>query len=524
MSNFNQSKQNVGSQFNADKIGVTNNVVNNHIPPPLETIKAAWSTASQWFRSMLPATRRDYSSIVQFDSKHNEAMRRIEHERLELQRIDSSRRAYADNRLIQLKEEERRLQKEKFEWEKSVAQANLELLQNSQNIVREAQRKKLQSEDDRHYLKLRVSRDHIIKILSEDIGKFVVIPSPPEVLRDDLQAFKSLEAEVRPKLTRTIEKYYSGANQSVIGHRSSIFNASIGDSEALVVGEFIAPIPTLIFHSQVTHQKIFIWVTLTCPLVKKIALQSQTAQPQFHMQVNQKTFLLPEWNWMNLKREFEIQGQDHDTSSQAILDLISTIHLVVTLYFCDLYCLNLNPRHSPKLFAFLAEPDFPDGLQAWSQPLQRSLVETQNKIEEELKRIRTLETANLRQSNGGSSYTDFGDFFNAPVIASGIGLMLLLAMCSQQSPQMTGSNPGTQSSIEQSQSSKATSARIEVPISTGYEGANLRSAPKDGNEFIIGQVRNGEQVIAYEVSPNGQWRRVKLSDGRSGWVASNFVK
>ncbi len=75
-----------------------------------------------------------------------------------------------------------------------------------------------------------------------------------------------------------------------------------------------------------------------------------------------------------------------------------------------------------------------------------------------------------------------------------------------------------------SQSSQATSARIDVPILTGYEGANLRSAPKNGDEFIIGQVRSGEQAIAYEISRDGQWRRVKLPDGRAGWVANNFVK
>ncbi|MBD1848847.1 SH3 domain-containing protein [Cyanobacteria bacterium FACHB-502] len=71
---------------------------------------------------------------------------------------------------------------------------------------------------------------------------------------------------------------------------------------------------------------------------------------------------------------------------------------------------------------------------------------------------------------------------------------------------------------------KPAPARIDVPAVTGYAGANLRSEPKDGNEFIIGQVRSGEQVKAFEVSSDGKWRRVELSDGRSGWVANNFVK
>ncbi|MFM7448319.1 MAG: SH3 domain-containing protein [Leptolyngbyaceae cyanobacterium] len=522
MSNFDQSKQNVDSQFNADKIAVTN-IVNNHIPPPIETIKAVFSTASQWFRSMLPATRRDYSDIVQFDTKHNEAIRRIDHERLELKKIDSARRADVENRLMQLKEEEGRLQKEKFEWEKSVAQKNLRLIQDSHAIAREDRLKKFQSETDRHYLELQVSRDDVIQILSQDDGKLVIIPSPPEVLRDDLQAFKSLKAEIPAKLKVTIEKYYSGVTKSVIGYRN-IFDAPIKELKAEVVGRFIAPIPTLIFHSQVTHQKIIIYVTLTCPVVKKVSPQTQIAEPQFDIESAPKHFLLPVWDWMNLKKELEAQGQDHDTSSQIILELISTIHLIVALYFCDLYCLNINPRHSPKLFTFLAKPDFPDGLQRWSQPLQSSLMETQKKIKEELDRIHALEIANLRESHASISYTDSGDSSNILKIILFFLISLLAARCSQQPPQMTGGNTGTQSSIEKRQSLQAEPARIKVPIATGYEGANLRSAPRDGNKFIIGQVRSGEQVTAYEVSPDGQWRRVKLSDGRSGWVANNFVK
>ena len=516
MSNFNQSKQSVDSQFNADRIrDIHHNVVNNHIPSPVEAIKEAWSITSKWFRSMLPEVRRDYSSIVQFDAKHNKVMERIAHERLELAKIDSSRRADTENRLIQLKEEEKQLKEARFEWEKSVVQENLKLIQDSHTNALEMNRKKLQIETDKHYLNLEVSRDDIIRILSQEDGKFVIIPSPPKVFRGDVEAFKSLEAEIPPKLKRIIEKYYGGATRGIIGCKN-IFKDPVGETNALVVGELLAPIPTLILRSQVTHQHVYIAITITCPVVKTVAPQTQNSEQQFTMQIHRDHFLLPEWNWMNLKKELEAQGQDCDTSSQVILDLISTIHSIVTLCFCDLYCLNLNPSHIPKLFEFLAEPNFPDSLRKWAEPLQSSLVEAQKQIEEELDRIRALETENLRQVRS-ESYTDFGDFSSAPIVASGIGLMFLLAMCSQQSPQMTGGNTGTQSSIEQSQSSQATSARI-------ISRANLRSAPKKGNEFIIGEVRNGEQVMAYEVSPDGQWRRVKLSDGRSGWVASNFVK
>lgn len=515
MSNFDQSKQNISSQFNADKI------VNNHFPPPFETIKELWSTTSKWFRSMLPEVRRDYSNTIQFDAKHNEAIRRIEYERLELQRIDSSRRAYAEDRLVQLKEEENKLTQERFEWERSVIQENLILIRNSHANALEMNRKKLQSDEDKYYLNLEVSTDDIIGILSQEDGKFLIIPSPPKILRDDIQAFKSLEAEIPPKLKRIIEKYYGGATKLIIGCRD-IFKHPIGETNAQVVGKLIAPIPTLILRSQVTHQHVYIWIAITCPVavVEAITSQTQTSEQQFT--INQDHLLLPEWNWMNLKKELEAQGQDCDASSQTILDLISTIHLIVTLFFCDLYCLNLNPSHTPKLFAFLAEPDFPDSLQKWAEPLKSSLVEAQKQIEEELDKIRAAETANLRQVSS-ENHTDYNDFSHAPIIASGIGLMFLFAMCSQQSANV-GGNTSVQDSMEQRQSSQATLVQIEVPISTGDKIINLRSAPKNGKKFIIGQVRNGEQVTAYEVSPDGQWRQIKLLDGRSGWVSSNFVK
>jgi hypothetical protein len=459
---------------------------------------------------MLSATRHDYSSIVQFDAKHNEAMRIIECERLKLQRIDSSLRAYAENKLIQLKEEEVRLQREKFEWDKLI----VEEIQNFQKVIREDQRKKLQSEEDRHSLKLRANRDHIIKILSEDIGKLIIISSPPEVLRDDLQAFKSLEAEIQSKLTRTIEKYYGGVSQSVIGYRSNIFNDSISQTEASIVGESIASVPTLIFHSQVAYQKVFIRVTLTCPLVKEVAPQTEAAQSQFDIQVNRKTFVLPEWNWMELKKNFEDEGQDCDTSSQSILDLISTIHLIVTLYFCDLYCLNLNPSHSPKLFAFLEEPDFPDSLQVWSQPLKDSLEETQEKIKKDLDRMRDLETSSLRQVSN-ESYTDSSDFLNVPVIASGIGLLFLFTMCSQQSPKVAGDNTSFQNSMEQQTNiSIASYARI-------VQRASVREKALE-NSRLLAEAEVGDIATVQEIY--GSWIRLKFKSGVDGWVHEQTIE
>ncbi len=470
---------------------------------------------------MLPETRQNYSSIVQFDAKHNREIERISQERLELSKIDSSRRAYAENRLIQLKEEEKELQAERFEWEKSVARENLRLIRDSHDSVLEINLQKLRIETDK-YLKLQVSSNDIIRIIAKENGKFVIIPSPPEILRGDLEAFKSLKAEIPPKLRRTIEKYYGGGERGIVGCKN-IFEHPVGETNASVVGDLMSPIPTLILRSQVTHQNVFIWITLTCPVVETIDLQAESSEQEFEVQILQDHFLLPEWNWMNLKKELEAQGQDCDTSNQTILELISTIHLIVTIYFCDLYCLNLNPSEEPKLFSFLKEPNFPNSLRKWAEPLQKSLADAQKQIKEELDRIYASETESIEQAYT-EDYNDYDNFLSAPVVISGIVLLFLFVMCSQQPPNVTGNYTGDQNSVQERQSSQSISARIEIPTATGYDATNLRSEPKLGDEFIIDQVRNGEQVTAYEMSPDGQWRKIILSDGRSGWVASNMVR
>jgi hypothetical protein len=97
-------------------------------------------------------------------------------------------------------------------------------------------------------------------------------------------------------------------------------------------------------------------------------------------------------------------------------------------------------------------------------------------------------------------------FDNLPVI--GIGLLIVVGLAFGSLGQLS---PGT-------------STQIIVPQSSGNTPATLRSEPQFGDEFIIGYLGSGEQVTAYEVSPDGQWRRVRLQDGKSGWVANNLVQ
>lgn len=63
-------------------------------------------------------------------------------------------------------------------------------------------------------------------------------------------------------------------------------------------------------------------------------------------------------------------------------------------------------------------------------------------------------------------------------------------------------------------------AVISVP---GEGKANLRSAPSVESS-VITTVTTGQSVVALELSTDAQWRKVRLPNGTTGWVASNFVQ
>ena len=477
-------------------------IVNTFLPPLSSAVTGVLVNTSKLFRQILPAARPDSSKdAVRFDADCLAAVEQIAHEMhemSELAKTDFSYRTHATERSIQL-------QNDRLSWEKAVIEENLSLIRNFQNEALEQKRGELQMQADIHYLPLQAKREDVLELLYQENGKFVIIPSPPKVT-NDLQLFQSLNREVSYELKNSIKKYYtSGGVLSAIGYKD-IFKGPIEDSHAPIVGKFLSPIPTIIFQSEITYQKVFIWVTITCPVMPSFKVQSSGNDCPF--EVCQERFDLEPLNWMNLKRELESQGQDPEVINQNVLELIASIHTVVAISFSDLYCLNLNPCHNPKLFDFLEESKFSGILRAWTEPLQNSLRDAQKKIKEELSRLNEQKIEQSRPTNG-PSYTGSDDFGYAPFIFGGLGIMFLFAMYSQQSPQVTENNTGNQSPVEQRQSSQGTSARIEVPISTGYKVANLRSASKDGNKFVIGQLKSGEKVIAYEVSPDGLWRRVK---------------
>lgn len=121
------------------------------------------------------------------------------------------------------------------------------------------------------------------------------------------------------------------------------------------------------------------------------------------------------------------------------------------------------------------------------------------------------------------SYRNTYDEGGIPVPLVIIGAVILFFMAiasnSQNHAPATPRDPGAHSLLR----SSGVAAQIEIPASEGNALVNLRSDP-DGSSRIEDRLRDGERLTAYEFSQDQQWRRVKLSNGTSGWVSSKFVK
>ena len=300
-------------------------IVNTFLPP-LSVVKEALVNTSKLFRQILPAARHDASSdVVEFDD--DDYLTAVEwiahqmHEMSKLAKADFSYRTHATEKTIQL-------QNDRFLWEKAIVEQNLTIIRNFQAATLEQKRSELQIQADMHYLPLQVSRDDVLSLLHRESGKFVIIPSSPKIT-SDLQIFQSLNQEISYELKKFIEKYYSsGVKISPIGYKN-IFKGPIEQAHAQKIGEFLSPIPTLIFHSEITYQKVFIWVTITSSVMPSVELHNLGSD--CHPNFPQETFPLEPLNWMTLKRVLKCQGKDPEETNQDILDLITSIHTVVAI-------------------------------------------------------------------------------------------------------------------------------------------------------------------------------------------------
>ncbi len=468
----------------------------NTIIPAVNQIQGKLASTFKWLGNMNPEKKHDYSSAKNLDKYRS--MEEIAQERLELEKMDSDRRANAAERL-------EKLQKEEIKLKRWIFEENLIVTKEYQSNYFEQKSKEYELKKDRQYLPFQISRNDTLNLLSKEFGKFVIISSPPEVVTEE-RIFKSLGAEINHKLHQSIQQYYSGDIKYPISYQN-IFKDSISDYQASFVGELV-PTPTLIFHSQINNYKVFIYITITVPCQVESDKGSLDLDKYYDIKYEQESFLLPAWNWMELRKELESQEQDSQVINQKILDLITNFYIVIAICFSDVYCLNIDSYHNPKLFNFLKDSKFPEYFESWVEPLKIYLVETQKQVQK-LKREEVIKSSSINRYNN--------DDLPYMWIVGIVIVMLIFAFCIQKSSNQNTIVQSTKTPTKHQQSQSGVIRVNHSDINAVY----LRTIP---NGKKISRLQNGTRIILGEISADGQWQKITTQDGKSGWVFAKYVQ
>ena len=216
----------------------------------------------------------------------------------------------------------------------------------------------------------------------------------------------------------------------------------------------------------------------------------------------------------------ESQGRSPDEIDHAILDMISSMHLIVALCFCDLYCFQLNPNHSPQLFEFLLSREFPDVLRPWSDYFRINLEEVQEQILEKMNTLREMKERQFDSRGSRASKLVLG--------ALGVGAILMLGMCSQLAPNTTYSDtiyPDVDYPDTIYPSPNAASQGLIVIVKNSAN-ANIRTGPSESSAVIL-TVPPGFETSVKSIDTASGWIEIDMTNHhpsyQTGWVFSDLV-
>jgi hypothetical protein len=444
------------------------------------------------FKGMMPESARNDLSLLQVQDHYL-----IEQEKLKIERARLRYEISSTEQIIEIRRREVELQEREFNLKNWFFGNKLRLIQECHAESVQLKLQEFQVSWDVYHLPFLLSREETQKLFFQRIDKFWILLAPPKVLCD-ISDFRSLDTQIEHRLEDLINRYYlSGRIPYPVGCRK-IFRESIERIQAIHTRELLSPIPTLVLHSVVTDQEVFI--TVTCP---------RSVDTEHH-DLSEYQVSLPSWDWELIKDTLELQGQSSRDSVRCIKELIIAFHVVIALYFSDLYCLNLDPYHDPKLFNFLNESEFPEALQQWVQPYKDSLLEVQEYV-----RQRVLKTPQNNTYTQASAYTSSDGWESyAPIIGIGIVIAILFGFCSQIPSTVSPSDASGGGIVETEQGTPGI-------IRVDSRGVYLRTTP---NGQIVDTLHNGTRINVLGSNNNDHWHQVTTQDGRSGWVWAEFVQ
>jgi hypothetical protein len=461
---------------------------NNTVTQIFHTGYEAVASLTNFIRHLIPDSVQRDASLLAALNQYKTSLKRIDIEREKLKHI-----VRTDAKYIELREKEIELQGRELELKRWFYNQKLSLIQKHHEESVQLKLQEFQNNWDVHRSFFSLSREDTQKLFQTS-GKFWILLSPPKI-ETSVPGFESLCTKVEHSINQTVSNYYlTASNIYPIGFRQ-IFDRPITAFEAVHTREFLAPVPTLILSSVVTEHEVYMTLTFPNPI------------DSYNDSSNDKQISLPSWNWEEMKVSLESTGKSSQDSIHAINSLIAIIHTILAVYFCDIYCLSIDPYHEPKLFDFLQNSGFSEAFQKLVEPYQTYLRQLQESLRRRL-----------------SSSPNYDINFKTVAALIVLGIMFLLGMCnsnpSHNSPEVAAVN---KSKKIVKKSSKSGIPGIIKANSSGYNAVVLRAAPSVKAKEVS-KLLNGTDATLWEFSDDNQWRRVTTLNKLSGWVWAKSVQ
>ncbi|MBE9145797.1 hypothetical protein [Planktothrix mougeotii] len=240
---------------------------------------------------------------------------------------------------LKLKERELELMAEELAEQQKLGYLHLEQRREQTAQKVNLKLREIQANWDRENWSGILSREEMKQILMNGQNKhrLLILLSPPDI--EDCDQFNShLPKQVRSEVKEFLEKNYP-LNDDIcpVEFYGKFFKSSVFDTEVKQLAIDLAAVPTVVIYSDITDENVYFHITCW-GLEDSLSLT------------------LP-WNWEEEKQRLKLEGMNEDEIIKAIRQSIVKIHQLISAFLADLYYLNINPLHQPRLFQI--ETDLP---------------------------------------------------------------------------------------------------------------------------------------------------------------------
>lgn len=225
------------------------------------------------------------------------------------------------------------LKKEEIKWKKQYYEKYYDSIIQWRNEQIQHQQTQNQANWDIKNWQSILSPDDTKKFFQDTQNKHEVsiLLSPPKISSNSPFNLDDVTTEIKYHLKTFLQSTYND-NNNCTANCYYVFRSPLEDMEAIKLAKDLLPQCAIIIHSNITDHEVYFTITFA----------------------GEQCFI-PPWSWEQFKEKLEREGKSSKQAVYIIRKLIVLIYKIVSGFFVDLYYLNVNEFHEPKLPAVKSE-------------------------------------------------------------------------------------------------------------------------------------------------------------------------